>query len=1124
MKRISAALALTAALSFGVSAYAQSNQTQPVKPAELKDVPAGHWAQEAIKIAADCGLLRGFPDGTYRGQQPFTRYQAAVVIARLLEVIKTGQCGIGGNGGLSADQLTAIQNAVQELSADLAQLGVRVAELEDNAVTQDDLARVEELATQARDLAEAGGAGGVSPDDLARVEEIANQARDLAEAAAAVTGADPEALKNLTDQVEAASIAADTALAQSRELQDKVDELSGRVDDLEGQLGELGATVEGQADSIAALNDLVVLLNQDVLSLQDRVATLEASQADLQAQLDETVGTVASQEDLEALREFTTLLRRDQTALQDRVADLEARTTKNEADIKALDARVTVLEANAFTISGTLSLKYVVSRTWRGDGLGAAPDFDIDRLGLGVFSSGTDGIAGTNARDFADFGNARFPVNNSGVATGGVSTTGPAAFPTGNREGFLDANIGLSFTLKPRNLLTDPGSFPAGSITLGLSLDNGDDYATNTQADLGKLAGIKLNLTGLSAKFSVGAAPAVVNFGIKPGFAFSTYAFNNTGGRGAGFVAEIGGAAFPLGAQLTVAYGSKTGEQYGAAQELLVAGAPVVGANVTALKVTPSVAAGRRNIFRLDFTNTVRGKFTVYFSSGETLDKTFDADTQSWTFRAPLNTEYAGSDGASRGDIVRITFNPTSNRGVTGADGDNQYFTGIRGQLSLIPGFAGGVYYAVEGPDINAAVPGTGVVYGLYGTGKLFGLIDLEGEHSISVPAASLAQNASYIKAGIGIGIFTVGANYRFIENGYAPIGDDGQFPFKRNQSGFGVDLGITKLFNFLSVTGYFDSRSKLGGQFLPSGPKQDTASNPQTATSATNFGVSATISLIGFDITGSFDSISEAPNNWAESIIGVSAKHDGSAPTALISGLNLALGYSSDTYKGNAGSVAYNPVAGTRNVTDSPDADTLTSLYAYADLTIGAPGAFQIIPKAYFASYSWTTTPGSVSTFGGGLTVNIPFLFGSTLGLAGAYDTSSVSAGGATNLAQGSAAFSTSTTWLKAGLSFPAFIFPNSTFSVSIATRTDINQDGNGFGPTFAAPDATGLSGVGSGWTNGRQGVGRGGSLTGLYLGWSYYGLQFGYGIFNLVPFSGATAGISHWGQEFSIGYSLKF
>ncbi len=438
MKKISAALFLTAALSLGVSAYAQttnptgqvdppSGQAGNQKPAELKDVPAGHWASAAIQIAANCGIVRGFPDGTFRGQEPITRYQAAVIIARLLDAIKNGECGIGvpgPSGTISEADFAALQNAVQELSADLAQLGVRVADLEDNAVTQDDLARVEEIATQARDLAEQAAAGtGVdtgtfaTADELARVEEIANEARDLAEALAngtpveGGTGIDPQAIIDLTDQVEAASIAADTALAQSRELQDKVDELSGRVDDLESQLGELGATVEGQADSIAALNDLVVLLNQDVLSLQDRVTELERQVSDNTTAIADAANTYATQEDLESLREFTTLLRRDQTALADRVGELEGRVGALENRVAGVEGRVTVLENNGFTVSGTLGLSYYRGTTWDNAGAGVAPNFDVDRLYFGSpFSTGayTDGdFTGdgyvSNSRDFGDF-------------------------------------------------------------------------------------------------------------------------------------------------------------------------------------------------------------------------------------------------------------------------------------------------------------------------------------------------------------------------------------------------------------------------------------------------------------------------------------------------------------------------------------------------------------------------------------------------------------------------------------------------------------------------------------------------------------------------------------------------
>ena len=328
MKRIPAVIALTAALSFGVSAHAQTS---------FADVPAGHWAQEAIKRAVDCGIILGYPDGTFRGKQAITRYEAAAMIGRLLDAIKEGKCGLPGSGApvvIDNAAMEALQNAVQELSADLADQGVRISELEDNAVSQDDLSRVEELATEARDLAQAAvdaaeanvGSGdtgdaataddiaalqeqldalqeqadsAVSPEDfaalqdqVAAVEELAQEARDLAEAAidsggSDGTGASAEDIAALMDQVEAAGIAADTALAQSRDLQDSVDALGGRVDDLEAQLGELGATVEGQADSIAALNDLVVLLNQDVLSLQDRVSTLEGQIEDVNAQFED---------------------------------------------------------------------------------------------------------------------------------------------------------------------------------------------------------------------------------------------------------------------------------------------------------------------------------------------------------------------------------------------------------------------------------------------------------------------------------------------------------------------------------------------------------------------------------------------------------------------------------------------------------------------------------------------------------------------------------------------------------------------------------------------------------------------------------------------------------------------
>ncbi|MBD3176136.1 MAG: hypothetical protein GF320_13230, partial [Armatimonadia bacterium] len=48
-----------------------------------RDVPPDHWAYEALAMLYDAGPLEGYPDGTFRGDAPMTRYELAMVFARL---------------------------------------------------------------------------------------------------------------------------------------------------------------------------------------------------------------------------------------------------------------------------------------------------------------------------------------------------------------------------------------------------------------------------------------------------------------------------------------------------------------------------------------------------------------------------------------------------------------------------------------------------------------------------------------------------------------------------------------------------------------------------------------------------------------------------------------------------------------------------------------------------------------------------------------------------------------------------------------------------------------------------------------------------------------------------------
>ncbi|HOB89640.1 MAG TPA: S-layer homology domain-containing protein, partial [Bacillota bacterium] len=47
----------------------------PAAAGPFADVPENHWAYEAVKQLAAYGLVIGFPDGEYKGNEPMTRYQ-----------------------------------------------------------------------------------------------------------------------------------------------------------------------------------------------------------------------------------------------------------------------------------------------------------------------------------------------------------------------------------------------------------------------------------------------------------------------------------------------------------------------------------------------------------------------------------------------------------------------------------------------------------------------------------------------------------------------------------------------------------------------------------------------------------------------------------------------------------------------------------------------------------------------------------------------------------------------------------------------------------------------------------------------------------------------------------------
>ncbi len=105
--------ALTGALVIGATAttFAAANP--------FEDVPADHWAYDAVAQLAADGVIEGYGDGTYRGDQEITRYEMAQMVARAM-----AKSGVNGADKAMIDRLAA------EFADELNNLGVRVAALE----------------------------------------------------------------------------------------------------------------------------------------------------------------------------------------------------------------------------------------------------------------------------------------------------------------------------------------------------------------------------------------------------------------------------------------------------------------------------------------------------------------------------------------------------------------------------------------------------------------------------------------------------------------------------------------------------------------------------------------------------------------------------------------------------------------------------------------------------------------------------------------------------------------------------------------------------------------------------------------------------------------------------------
>lgn len=113
------ALLLTLALVAGTSPLALA----------FEMIQTGHWAAEAVQTLNTEGVLIGYPDGTFRGNQAATRYELAIALKRLENVVQ----GLSVSGQAQGSDVANVKQVLADITQQLAKLGEGFGALEDRA-------------------------------------------------------------------------------------------------------------------------------------------------------------------------------------------------------------------------------------------------------------------------------------------------------------------------------------------------------------------------------------------------------------------------------------------------------------------------------------------------------------------------------------------------------------------------------------------------------------------------------------------------------------------------------------------------------------------------------------------------------------------------------------------------------------------------------------------------------------------------------------------------------------------------------------------------------------------------------------------------------------------------------
>jgi hypothetical protein len=239
----------------------------------FSDIPEDHWAYEAVSNVVDAGVMNGYPDGSFKGDETVTRYELAQVLDRMLSYVDAADASleelvfalskkiaelslsVSGSKQLNAD----LAKEVAELKAEFLALAEKVPSKED----------IENMVADNSDFL------------YSMILKNKDEALDMNEELKGLIKANEEADMDLYLFVEAAMDQIDSNIASMDEMKKDI-ELLAEAEDLE----TLQMIVNGLSNQMFKINKGLLTMedvDSKLVTVYDELAKIESTEKEAEA-------------------------------------------------------------------------------------------------------------------------------------------------------------------------------------------------------------------------------------------------------------------------------------------------------------------------------------------------------------------------------------------------------------------------------------------------------------------------------------------------------------------------------------------------------------------------------------------------------------------------------------------------------------------------------------------------------------------------------------------------------------------------------------------------------------------------------------------------------------------------